>query len=90
MLTLGPAGERIGESLGNRVTHEAVGTMDEAVARAREILSSGGVMLFSPAAPSFDRYANWEERSKDFTRAVSSTGQPDDGTTEESEDQSPA
>ena len=90
VLTLGPAGERIGEVLGGRVAHEAVATMDEAVARAREILFGSGVMLFSPAAPSFDRYTNWEERSKDFTRAVTATGQTDDETDEQSEDQSPA
>ena len=90
VLTLGPAGERIGESLGGRVTREAVATMDEAVARAREVLSGSGVMLFSPAAPSFDRYTNWEERSKDFTRAVSATGQTDDETDEQSGNQSPA
>jgi UDP-N-acetylmuramoylalanine-D-glutamate ligase len=27
-------------------------------------------VLLSPAAPSFDRYHNWEERSDDFTKVV--------------------
>jgi UDP-N-acetylmuramoylalanine-D-glutamate ligase len=29
-----------------------------------------GVVLLSPAAPSFDRYHNWEERSEDFTHGA--------------------
>ena len=37
---------------------------------ARASLPGGGVVLLSPAAPSFDRYHNWEERSDDFTSIV--------------------
>lgn len=66
VITMGPAGERLGALVAAR--HAT--TMDEAVALARGALRAGGVVLFSPAAPSFDRYANWEERSRDFARAV--------------------
>jgi UDP-N-acetylmuramoylalanine--D-glutamate ligase len=44
--------------------------MRDAVTTARELVKGGGVVLFSPGAPSFDRYRNWEERSDDFTAVV--------------------
>jgi UDP-N-acetylmuramoylalanine-D-glutamate ligase len=46
--------------------------MLEAVELARASLEEGGVVLLSPAAPSFDQYHNWEERSDDFTATVHS------------------
>jgi UDP-N-acetylmuramoylalanine--D-glutamate ligase len=46
--------------------------MEEAVQLGRAALDRGGVVLLSPAAPSFDRYRNWEERSADFTTIVQS------------------
>jgi UDP-N-acetylmuramoylalanine--D-glutamate ligase len=48
-------------------------TMREAVDLARGALTGGGVVLLSPAAPSFDRYHNWEERSADFVDVVRHT-----------------
>jgi len=44
--------------------------MPEAVEIARTSVIGGGVVLLSPAAPSFDRYHNWEERSDDFVSIV--------------------
>jgi UDP-N-acetylmuramoylalanine--D-glutamate ligase len=44
--------------------------MRSAVVEARDVLSDGGVILLSPAAPSFDQYKNWNERSDDFTAIV--------------------
>ena len=41
--------------------------MDEAVAVARDF---GGDVILSPGATSYDRYANFEERGRDFARAV--------------------
>jgi len=73
VLTMGNAGERIGSTLHQlapALAQSLVGSMDEAVREARTFLRHGGVVLFSPAAPSFDRYRNWEERSDDFVRAV--------------------
>ncbi|MDE3106925.1 MAG: UDP-N-acetylmuramoyl-L-alanine--D-glutamate ligase [Acidobacteriota bacterium] len=70
VVTMGPAGERLGALVAAR--HAT--TMDEAVTLARGALPRGGVVLFSPAAPSFDRYANWEERSRDFARAARDAG----------------
>jgi UDP-N-acetylmuramoylalanine-D-glutamate ligase len=48
----------------------AVTSMEQAVREAGEALGHVGVVLLSPAAPSFDRYHNWEERSDDFTKVV--------------------
>lgn len=41
-----------------------------AVFLARELARSGEVVLFSPASPSGNGYANYEERGAEFKRAV--------------------
>ena len=74
---MGPAGTRIAQSIRSASADVAVvevEDLDQAVARARDFLSAGGVVLLSPAAPSFDRYRNWEERSADFARAARDAG----------------
>jgi UDP-N-acetylmuramoylalanine--D-glutamate ligase len=73
LLTMGDAGARIGEALGQLrpdIVQLAVASMYDAVTEARRWLVDGGVVLLSPAAPSFDRYRNWEERSDDFAAVV--------------------
>jgi len=75
LITMGPAGERIGRAAtavdpGLVVDH--VSTMSDAVRRARALLVEGGVVLLSPGAPSFDQYRNWQERSDDFASVVRS------------------
>ena len=42
------------------------GDMREATQLARRHVQPGGVVLLSPAAPSFNQYANFEERGDDF------------------------
>jgi len=75
LITSGNAGLRISDEVRRRdkelVQHSAT-SMFEAVELARAALGEGGVVLLSPAAPSFDRYHNWEERSEDFTQVVRS------------------
>ena len=75
LITSGNAGLRLSDEVRRRqkdlVQHSA-DSMLEAVSLARESLHEGGVVLLSPAAPSFDRYHNWEERSEDFTHTVRS------------------
>lgn len=76
LFSIGGAGQRIGEALRHRrpdIAQEHVTTMRQAVERARVSLPNGGVVLLSPAAPSFDLYRNWEERSADFTLMVAET-----------------
>jgi UDP-N-acetylmuramoylalanine--D-glutamate ligase len=73
LLSMGPAGIRIVEEtmqLNAEITHSSFQSMDEALSAGTEFLGASGVVLLSPGAPSFDRYLNWEERSKDFARAV--------------------
>jgi UDP-N-acetylmuramoyl-L-alanine---L-glutamate ligase len=76
VITLGDAGARIASALA-RHTHVRVvpaRDMDDAVNLGWAAVSATGVVLLSPAAPSFDSYANWEERSADFARVVRRIG----------------
>jgi UDP-N-acetylmuramoylalanine--D-glutamate ligase len=45
-------------------------TLEEAVALAAEITPAGGVVLLSPAAPSYNTYRNFEERGGAFINAI--------------------
>lgn len=49
--------------------HEAA-TLEEAVRTARSNAQGGDAILFSPGAPSFDRYVNFEARGRHFIRIV--------------------
>ena len=44
--------------------------MDEAIEKAKNMLSGEGTVILSPAATSFDKYKNFEERAEDFLRAL--------------------
>jgi UDP-N-acetylmuramoylalanine--D-glutamate ligase len=75
LITLGNAGLRLSDEVRQRrpqFTQHSASSMLEAVELARASLEEGGVVLLSPAAPSFDQYHNWEERSDDFTATVHS------------------
>ncbi|HTT59146.1 MAG TPA: UDP-N-acetylmuramoyl-L-alanine--D-glutamate ligase [Acidimicrobiales bacterium] len=75
LITMGNAGLRIGDAVTqrcHRITRHSAASMEEGVRLARAALVHGGVVLLSPAAPSFDQYHNWEERSADFARIVRS------------------
>jgi UDP-N-acetylmuramoylalanine--D-glutamate ligase len=45
-------------------------TMAEAVAQAARVARSGDVVLLSPGGTSYDMYQDFEERGRDFARAV--------------------
>ncbi|HEV2428017.1 MAG TPA: Mur ligase family protein [Acidimicrobiales bacterium] len=73
LVATGDAGRRLSEVVAlraPRVARTTAASMAEAVARARSALGADGVVLLSPAAPSFDAYRNWEERSADFRSVV--------------------
>ncbi len=73
VITMGHAGARIASEIGEGAPHVSVApaaTMGDAVRLARAALPHGGVVVLSPAAPSFDRYRNWLERSEDFAAHV--------------------
>jgi UDP-N-acetylmuramoylalanine--D-glutamate ligase len=52
------------------VTTENAADLGEAVRRARELTPPGGVVLLSPAAPSYGRFRNFEHRSEVFIEAI--------------------
>ena len=64
------SGRRIRPRLGCSERVRLVDSMSEAVARAREMTRRGGVVLLSPAAPSYGRYKSFIERGEDFARCV--------------------
>lgn len=53
-----------------------VSTMQEAVVAARQLAEAGGVILLSPAAPSYNAYTSFKERGDDFARLVAETTSP--------------
>ena len=56
---------------GNTDVHvEAFDDFDLAVEAAMRVVPEGGVILLSPAAPSFGRFANYADRSAHFRRLV--------------------
>ncbi|MCB1537719.1 MAG: UDP-N-acetylmuramoyl-L-alanine--D-glutamate ligase [Rhodospirillales bacterium] len=64
LVTLGPAGARIRAAAGGSAAQDMV----DAVAQARGMTPSGGVILLSPAAPSFGLFKNYAERGEAFAR----------------------
>ncbi len=70
LVLLADTGARLGEAAAahgfaqDRMS--TAGDMREATRRAAEWIAPGGVVLLSPAAPSFNRYANFEERGDHF------------------------
>jgi UDP-N-acetylmuramoyl-L-alanine---L-glutamate ligase len=64
------SGARIRDLLGARPRVAAANSMREAVMLARVMTPSGGVVLLSPAAPSYGRYRSFIERGEDFVRCV--------------------
>jgi UDP-N-acetylmuramoylalanine--D-glutamate ligase len=52
------------------VRTEAAEDLPSAVRLARKLTPPGGVVLLSPAAPSYGRFRNFEHRSEVFAQAV--------------------
>jgi UDP-N-acetylmuramoyl-L-alanine---L-glutamate ligase len=62
------SGRRIHDRLESSARIRLADSMSEAVAHAREMTPLGGVILLSPAAPSYGRYHSFIERGRDFAR----------------------
>ncbi|RXH55178.1 UDP-N-acetylmuramoyl-L-alanine--D-glutamate ligase [Granulicella sibirica] len=74
--TIGSAAEKIEHQLAESaktVMIESSGTMDVAVASAREHAVSGDVVLLAPACSSFDQFENYEHRGRVFRQLVLKT-----------------
>lgn len=55
------------------VTTYVSDSLTEAVVLARKVTPAGGVVLMSPAAPSYGRFDNYAHRSKVFRQAITDT-----------------
>jgi UDP-N-acetylmuramoylalanine--D-glutamate ligase len=64
---IGEDAERIRDTLG---LGDLDGDLERAVAHARSLAKPGDVVLLSPAAASFDQYADFEARGEHFRRIV--------------------
>ncbi|MGC5052147.1 UDP-N-acetylmuramoyl-L-alanine--D-glutamate ligase [Micromonospora sp. DT48] len=69
------SGARIIETLDGlpKVRTDLVDDLVDAVRLARQVTPAGGVVLLSPAAPSYGRFRNFEHRSEVFAEAIRST-----------------
>jgi UDP-N-acetylmuramoyl-L-alanine---L-glutamate ligase len=69
VVCLGASGKRIHAALGARPLHPKtilVPSMEAAVAEAKQITPPGGIVLLSPAAPSYGAYRDFAARGRDF------------------------
>ncbi len=73
VLTLGEAARDIELALAARTPVQRVGSLQEAVLRAREVVLPGDVVLLSPACASFDMFDSFEARGELFREAVLTT-----------------
>ncbi|KAB1128758.1 UDP-N-acetylmuramoyl-L-alanine--D-glutamate ligase [Micromonospora sp. AMSO12t] len=75
VLGIPDSGARIVEALAGlpKVRTEVVDDLVDAVRLAREVTPADGVVLLSPAAPSYGRFRNFEHRSEVFAQAVRDT-----------------
>jgi len=78
VICLGASGERIHAGLraaaeerpeAFSITYRAQ-SMEEAVAYAKQVTPTGGVVLLSPAAPSYGYYRDFAERGRDFAAKI--------------------
>jgi UDP-N-acetylmuramoylalanine--D-glutamate ligase len=67
VITMPESGIRISKSLdGCKINKREAGDLKQAVEIAKEITPAGGIILLSPAAPSYNFFKNFEERGKAF------------------------
>jgi UDP-N-acetylmuramoylalanine--D-glutamate ligase len=66
------SGERILSTLQDLpgVTTIVAEDLPEAVRLSRKVTPAGGVVLLSPAAPSYGRYDNWQHKSRVFRESI--------------------
>jgi len=70
LILFGEAREKINGLIGGVVHTQLATTMKEAVATARNLASSGDVVLLSPGCASFDEFADYKARGRVFQELV--------------------
>lgn len=70
VILIDASGRRLSESLAGAGFVHRAGSMREAVDLAKAVTPRGGVVLLSPAAPSYGSYRSFIERGKDFARCA--------------------
>jgi UDP-N-acetylmuramoylalanine--D-glutamate ligase len=70
VVVIGEAAERIASAVGQRLPVVRAGSMEEAVARARDLARPGDAVLLSPACASFDMFKGYADRGDRFAFAV--------------------
>ncbi|MDY0344186.1 MAG: UDP-N-acetylmuramoyl-L-alanine--D-glutamate ligase [Lentimicrobium sp.] len=74
ILLTGPAGQRINDLIAGKKQYKAViqhfDHFDDAVKKAIKFTPAGEICLLSPAASSYDQFANFEERGRRFKQLV--------------------
>ncbi|MBI43577.1 UDP-N-acetylmuramoyl-L-alanine--D-glutamate ligase [Marinobacter lutaoensis] len=70
VLVLGADADRLASALADTVPVERVGSLDEAVARARAVARPGDRVLLSPACASFDMFRDYQDRGDQFRQRV--------------------
>ena len=70
LVLIGEASEKIREALGDSTDTEMAKDLKDAVNISRNRAAGGDVVLLSPACASFDMFANFEDRGKQFKRIV--------------------
>lgn len=70
VVTFGEIAGQLAETIADAAPCEQVVTLDEAVAKARELAPRGSVILLSPGTSSFDQYAGYEQRGDHFRQLV--------------------
>jgi UDP-N-acetylmuramoylalanine--D-glutamate ligase len=75
LIAIPDSGEHILDVVGDLpgVRREVAPDLPAAVGLARTLIPPGGVVLLSPAAPSYGRYDNYEARAKAFIAAIEAT-----------------
>lgn len=67
---IGEIGEALRRLFSEVVEVRTAGSLDEAVALARDLAEPGTTVLFSPGTSSFDMFSGYEERGDSFRQAV--------------------
>ena len=70
LVLIGEAGEKIRKALGDIRDPFMEEDLGKAVKRAERLASPGDVVLLSPACASFDMFRNFEDRGRQFKKAV--------------------